>query len=145
MACASTSSYDLLAFAEFHMDRQNECLWADGRIVRMQCKTFRVLRYLAERPWQLVKKDELIRDIWEGLRVGDSVLKTHLNHIRMVLGDDARNPRFIQTVHGRGYRFIAEVRFEPVHRAAPIPTTWVGCEGAYGRLEGDNRKGRRSQ
>jgi DNA-binding winged helix-turn-helix (wHTH) protein len=105
-----TNARQALAFADFHLDLHNECLWADRRLIRLQRKTFSVLRYLVERPNRLVKKEDLLRDLWDNLHVSDSVIKTHLNHIRVVIRDDARKPRFIETVHGRGYRFIERVR-----------------------------------
>jgi len=115
-----TSSRVFLEFAGLHLDMQDECLWRGGQMIQLQRKTFAVLRYLAEHPNRLVKKEELLRELWGNLHVTESVLKTHLNHVRAALCDSARNPSFIETVHGRGYRFIPKVRTVEIHDASVI-------------------------
>src|SRR5262249_34606771 len=58
--------------------------------------------------------------LWPGTYVTEGVLKTHVNEVRRALGDDAREPRFLATVHRRGYRFICDVLNEPaLERAVP--------------------------
>src|SRR5262249_14616245 len=54
-------------------------------------------------------QDELLREVWPGIVVGDSSLKSCIRQIRQALGDRVRQPQFIETVHRRGYRFIAPV------------------------------------
>lgn len=90
-------------------DCQDERLWRDGRPVRLGGKAVALLRTLMERPRILVTKDELFDSVWPGLAVSESVLTTAVKEIRQALGDDARKPRLIQTVHGRGYRFLIDV------------------------------------
>jgi hypothetical protein len=68
-----------------------------------------VLGYLAGRPRRLVRKEELLDHVWSGTHVSEVVLKVCIRELRAALGDDARSPRFIETVHRRGYRFVAEV------------------------------------
>jgi DNA-binding winged helix-turn-helix (wHTH) protein/predicted ATPase len=80
----------------------------------MKPKTFAVLRYLLERPQRLVTKVDLLDALWADVHVGEAVLKTHLREIRQALGDKVKAPRFIETVHRRGYRFIAVVHQVPV-------------------------------
>jgi TolB-like protein len=58
----------------------------------------------------LVTKDELFDIVWPGLSVSESVLTTAAKEVRQALGDDARNPQVIQTVYGRGYRFLSDVQ-----------------------------------
>jgi DNA-binding winged helix-turn-helix (wHTH) protein/predicted ATPase len=84
-------------------------VYCQGRAVALRPKAFRVLRHLVERPGVLVTKDELLDLVWPGVHVGDAVLKGCVREIRRALGDDPSAPRFIATVHGRGYRFIAPV------------------------------------
>src|SRR5206468_1805516 len=72
-------------------------------------KAFDVLRYLVEHPGRLVAHDELLEALWTKTYVQPEVLKSHIASIRAVLGDDARRPRFIETLSRRGYRFIAAV------------------------------------
>ncbi|HJY80590.1 MAG TPA: winged helix-turn-helix domain-containing protein [Candidatus Binatia bacterium] len=73
-------------------------------------KAFAVLRYLAEHPGQLVTKAELVRVVWPDTVIGDEALTACIREIRQVLGDQARGPQYIETVHRRGYRFIGPMR-----------------------------------
>jgi DNA-binding winged helix-turn-helix (wHTH) protein/predicted ATPase/type II secretory pathway predicted ATPase ExeA len=99
-----------ILFPPFRLDLMNEQLWRGKRVLSLKPKTFAVLRYLAERAGQLVTKEQLLDALWAEVHVGDAVLKVCLREIRAALGDDARNPRFIETIHRRGYRFIAPLR-----------------------------------
>jgi DNA-binding winged helix-turn-helix (wHTH) protein len=58
---------------------------------------------------QLVTKDALLEAVWPAAMVSESILTVAMRTLRRVLGDEARTPRFIETVHGRGYRFIAPI------------------------------------
>src|SRR5438093_13744377 len=100
-------------FPPFRLDTANQCLWrgeglAEERILLVP-KAFDVLRYLVEHPGRLVAHDELLESLWPKTYVQPEVLKSHIASIRAVLGDDARRPRFIETLSRRGYRFIAPV------------------------------------
>jgi tetratricopeptide (TPR) repeat protein len=77
--------------------------------VRITPKAFAVLHYLAEHRGQLVTKDALLERVWSEAVVGDAVLKVCIREIRQVLGDRVGAPRFVETVHRRGYRFVADV------------------------------------
>jgi DNA-binding winged helix-turn-helix (wHTH) protein len=112
--CALTTTSGMLVFSGIQLDLQNECIWRAGEMIRLQRKTFAVLRYLAERAGRLVTKAELLNALWGNTHVSESVVKTHLNHVRVALRDSARMPRFIETVHCRGYRFIAAASVHPV-------------------------------
>jgi TolB-like protein/DNA-binding winged helix-turn-helix (wHTH) protein len=90
------------------LDRKDERLWRNGRHVRLGGKSLALLRALMERPRTLVTKDELFDSIWPGLAVSDSVLTTAVKEARQAIGDDARQPNVIQTVYGRGYRFLCD-------------------------------------
>jgi DNA-binding winged helix-turn-helix (wHTH) protein/predicted ATPase len=77
-------------------------------------KDFTVLHYLAAQAGQLVTKEALLSAGWGKTRVSTGVLKNSIERIRRALGDSALKPRFIETVHGRGYRFVAAVTAAPV-------------------------------
>ncbi|HTV25310.1 MAG TPA: BREX system ATP-binding domain-containing protein, partial [Polyangiaceae bacterium] len=96
-------------FAPFRLDVLGEQLWRDDHPVTLRPKTFAVLRYLVERAQRLVKKEELLHRLWGDVAVSDDVLKTSLKEIRHALGDSARQPRYVATAHGRGYRFIGSI------------------------------------
>src|ERR1044072_9253917 len=81
------------------------------------------LVYLAKNAGQVVTKDELMQTIWGARFVTDEVITTCIFELRRALGDDARNPRFIQTIPKKGYRLIAPVIIEP--RAARSSHLWT--------------------
>src|SRR5687767_5113138 len=95
-----------LEFGRFVLDRARGCLLADGNEVPLRPKTFAVLRYLAERPGQLVSKDELFEAVWPGLIVTDDTLVQSIGELRRALGE--AGARLIITVPKRGYRFDAQ-------------------------------------
>ena len=106
-----------LAFGHFRLDEANALLLADGQALELPPKAFAVLCRLAARPGSLVTKDELLDAVWGHRFVSESVLKTAVNTLRGVLGDDPAQPRYIETVRGRGYRF-AIPRSEGQHEVA---------------------------
>jgi DNA-binding winged helix-turn-helix (wHTH) protein/predicted ATPase len=96
-------------FDSFRLDLLDERLWEGETSVRIGHKALLVLEQLVSRPGQLVTKDDLLSTAWSNIAVSDAVLTTVVREIRRALGDKARVPRFIETVHGRGYRFIGQV------------------------------------
>src|SRR5262245_36450110 len=94
-------------FPPFQLDLSNEQLRRHMQTIALRPKTFAVLRYLVEHPGVLVTKDALLDAVWSGTVVSDAALKTCIRELRRALADDDKSPRFIETVHGRGYRFIA--------------------------------------
>ena len=98
-----------LVAGELTLDRADERLWIGRSAVRLGGKAMLLLRALMERPLTLVTKDELFEAAWPGLAVSESVLTTAVKEIRQAIGDKARAPRIIETVHGRGYRFLLNV------------------------------------
>src|SRR5215470_16895322 len=98
-----------LRFSPFRLDPVNACLWRGTKTIHLTPKAFAVLQCLAERCGQLVTKDFLLENVWPGTAVGDAVLKVCVREIRKALGDRVGAPRFVATVHRRGYRFIGDV------------------------------------
>jgi DNA-binding winged helix-turn-helix (wHTH) protein len=96
-------------FESFGLDEQNECLWHKGAAIMMPPRTFAVLRYLVENPGRLVSHDELLDKLWPDTFVQPQVLRTYVLELRRLLGDDARQPRFIRSLPKRGYVFLAAV------------------------------------
>jgi len=82
---------------------------AGAEKTRLRRKTFEVLRHLVAGPGQLVTKEALLDGVWAEAAVSDSMPSICVAELREALGDDARTPTLIETVHGRGYRFIAQV------------------------------------
>src|SRR5215475_5791276 len=120
------SSSPQWCFADFRLDPDNACLWCGTQIIAMTPKAFDVLHYLVTHPDRLVTKDTLLDTVWPETAVSDVVVRLAIGELRRVLGDTAQAPRFIATVHRRGYRFVAPVA---AHTAAvpgpagPAPPT----------------------
>ena len=120
-------------FESFRLDTADECLWHDGVQIALPPKQFALLRYLVEHPGRLISHDELLDALWPETYVQPQVLRTYVLELRRILGDDARQPRFIQSLPKRGYRFVA-----PVTETLATPKTVehpAGLMGIAGRGE----------
>src|SRR5688572_33355923 len=102
------------------IDDAAECIWRDGEKVGVPPKAFLVLRRLMERPGQLVTKSDLLDTVWPGTFVSETVLNNAVGQLRQALGDDPRQPRFIETVHRRGFRWIGPSEPAPATASGPI-------------------------
>src|SRR5438876_2330923 len=96
-------------FDEFQLDLHDERLWRGHEVLHLHPKTFAVLCCLVTQAGQLVTKDTLLEAVWPETVVSEAVVTVAIRALRRVLGDRAHTPRFIETVHGRGYRFVAPV------------------------------------
>jgi DNA-binding winged helix-turn-helix (wHTH) protein/predicted ATPase len=96
-------------FASFRLDPAATCLWRHDRLVPLPPKPFAVLAHLVAHAGQVVTKEALLNAVWPETVVSEGVLKTCMGQIRQALEDTARTPHYIETVHRRGYRFIAPV------------------------------------
>ena len=110
-------------FGTFEVDLNSGELRKQGVRIKLQEQPFQALVALIERPREVVTRDELQKRLWSGGIVVDfdSGLNKAINRVREALGDDADNPRFIETVPQRGYRFLAQV--EPLVPAEPPSST----------------------
>jgi DNA-binding winged helix-turn-helix (wHTH) protein/tetratricopeptide (TPR) repeat protein len=107
----------MVAFPPFRLDPDQGRLWKGETLVALRRKPFGILCYLAAHPKKLVTQAELLAQVWGGAVVSDSAMRSHMHELRQVLGEGV-----IETVIGRGYRFVAEVQHESaevVARAAP--------------------------
>jgi pimeloyl-ACP methyl ester carboxylesterase/DNA-binding winged helix-turn-helix (wHTH) protein len=104
-----TNDEPAVAFGPYRLEIADARLWNGSQSVPLTPKAFAVLQCLAQKPGRLVTKEELFKTVWAGVFVGDAALKVCVREIRRVLADDPKDPTFIQTVHRRGYRFIAPV------------------------------------
>lgn len=103
----------MIDFPPCRLDRLAGRLWRGDRPVALRPKVWALLRYLAERPGVLVTKNELHAAVWGDTVVSDDTLTQTLGELRQALGDRARAPRVIETVHRRGFRFIARLEGTP--------------------------------
>ncbi len=93
----------------FQLDFDNQCLLRCGEELAVRPKTFGVLCHLVKRRGQLVTKAELLDVVWAESHVSDIVLKVSIRELRRAFEDQPRDPRFIETLYRRGYRFIGPI------------------------------------
>jgi predicted ATPase len=103
------------------LDLANECLWCGDQARALRPKTFALLRSLMAHPGQVLPKAALLEALWPETMVSEVVLAVCIRELRQALGDTARAPRFVETVHRRGYRFIGHLPTVPP--AAPLPSS----------------------
>lgn len=97
----------MVRFGSFRFDIDNGLLYRDGREVPLPPRALGVLTLLVRRSGQVVGKQELLDAVWKGVVVEEASLKEAISSLRQTLGDDPRQPVYIQTIHRRGYRFVA--------------------------------------
>ena len=102
----------LLRFESFELDVRSRELRKGKQRIRLQEQPFEILRLMLKRPGDVVTREELARHLWpEGTFVDfEHSLNAAVKRLRAALGDDADNPRFVETLPRRGYRFIASLR-----------------------------------
>jgi len=134
----SVSKANMKEFCPFVLDTVNQCLWRENvdeedEKIPLTPKGFAVLRYLVEHAGRLVTQNELLESVWPDTFVQPEVLKSQILDIRRALGDDPKNPRFIETLPRRGYQFIAAVG------DGAAPTQFVN-ESSSRRFVGRNKQ-----
>src|SRR5438105_10578649 len=107
----ATSCSGILRFGIFEIDLQARELRKQGSRVKLQEQPFQVLTVLVHRAGEVVTREELRAQIWkqETFVDFDNSLNASINKLREALGDSADNPRFIETLPRRGYRFLLPV------------------------------------
>src|SRR5882724_13263757 len=122
----SVSTSRRIAFGDYEADFRSGELLKNGKRVRLQAQPFQLLVMLLERPGELVTRDEICQKLWSGDTFVDfdHSLGTAINKIREVLNDSAAEPRYVETLPRRGYRFIAPVTAvaEPPQEVLPLPS-----------------------
>ncbi len=102
-----TTSLDIeLTFGDWNADPSCNQLRIDDRQVRIEPQTMDVLVFLAQHPGQVLSKSELIQEVWDGRAVSDDALVVAIYELRKALGDNARQPTYIETIPRRGYRWL---------------------------------------
>src|SRR5438067_10865453 len=114
----------ILKFATYEVDRDSGELYKPGVRQKLTGQPFEVLCLLLERPSQIVTREEFQERIWskDTFVDYDLALRKEITRLREYLGDSAENPRFIETIRRKGYRFIAPVTSgNETHYEEPIP------------------------
>ena len=117
----SGKSASRLAFGLYEVDLSTGELWRAGHRIKLQSQPFKVLTVLLEHAGEVVTREELQFRLWGNDTIVDfdHSLATAINKIREALRDSAENPRFVETLARRGYRFIAPVNAVPYHLDSP--------------------------
>jgi predicted ATPase/DNA-binding winged helix-turn-helix (wHTH) protein len=121
------------------LDLTNVCLWRGAQQIPLRPKTFAVLRCLLAHRGQLVTKAALLDAVWPEITVNDVALMICIRELRQALGDDPKAPRFIETLHRRGYRFVGDLPMTAHLSGSPqspvrSPVPPVGREAELTRL-----------
>ena len=111
-----------LLFGPFRFDVIDKTLSRDGQEIRLPPRALMILDHLLERPNRVVGKQELLDLVWKDAFVGESSLTEAIGVLRQALGDSASGAEYIQTVHRRGYRFVAPIRIDAQSAPAATPT-----------------------
>jgi adenylate cyclase len=114
-----------LTFGNYRFEVETGRLWSGKRELRLTPKASAVLRVLVQRAGTPVSKDDLFSLVWTDTAVSDDALTSCIQELRKALEDDAKQPRFIETRHRRGYQFVAQLTEvtapEPSAAAATAP------------------------
>ncbi len=140
----STVAADLVRFEDFELDLRSYQVRRSGRTLKLERIPMEVLFLLVERRGQLVTREEIIEKLW-GKNVfldTDNAINTAIRKIRQVLKEDPEQPRFIQTVTGRGYRFIGQIS-EVVVPPAEAPAQEKPASSSRATTEGPTGIGKR--
>ncbi|WCL53299.1 tetratricopeptide repeat protein [Gimibacter soli] len=108
----------IYAFDTIEIDVEKHELRRDGALVPVEPQVLSLLVLLVRERERVVSKDELIEVVWEGRFVSDSAVSSRIKSARQAIGDDGQAQRFIKTVHGTGFRFIAPVTVSEAEMAA---------------------------
>ncbi|MBM4259606.1 MAG: hypothetical protein FJ147_27375 [Deltaproteobacteria bacterium] len=111
----------LRVLESLRLDLDNQCLWRGNRRVALRPKDYAVLRCLVDHAEQLVTKDALLEAVWPGIVVTEAVLKACISRVRQALNDEAKVPRYIETVHRLGYRLMTPIA------TTTLPTLGLGA------------------
>jgi adenylate cyclase len=121
-----------VTFGRFKFEPTSTRLWEDDAEIKLTRKAALVLAALIERPGAPVSKQDLFATVWRGTVVSDDALVTCIQELRKALGDDSKQPVYIETRHRHGYRFVAQVSSAPATpptaSAAPAATARPASE-----------------
>ncbi len=97
-------------FGEFALESELHELTAGGEPVAVEPQVFALLLYLIENRNRVISKDELIEAVWDGRFVSDAAIFSRVKSARQAVGDNGRDQAVIKTIHGKGFRFVADVK-----------------------------------
>jgi DNA-binding winged helix-turn-helix (wHTH) protein/Flp pilus assembly protein TadD len=134
----SGSELPIYEFGEFRLDTAKRQLFRSGNSLPLTSKVFETLLHLVEHAGQLVTKDELIRAVWPDTVVEENNLNQNISALRRLLGENRGDNRYIVTIPGQGYRFVAAIR-SPSAEAGPGPSPRAMAVLPFKPLTSDHR------
>src|SRR5215469_3676486 len=123
LSVAESGAYE---FGPFRVDAAKRLLWNSANPVGISAKAFDTLLYLVRHAGKTVSKDELMAAVWPDTVVEENNLNKNISVLRQVLGEKPGEHRYIATVPGKGYRFVAPVvpfADKPTHTEASLQAT----------------------
>ncbi len=109
----------ITSFGRYTLDRSRNQLLEDGKPLRLGVRALDVLTYLVDRAGKIVTKDELIAGVWSRAVVDECNLRTQIAVLRRALGDGQSDERYLVTIPGQGYRFVANINAVYAQNRAP--------------------------
>jgi DNA-binding winged helix-turn-helix (wHTH) protein len=103
------ASMTMVEKAKYKLDLGDERLWRGHQPIPLGNKAFELLRLFVSNPKRLLTKDEILDSVWGEISVSEGLVKEYVHDLRFALGDDPKCPQFIETVRGRGYRYLGGV------------------------------------
>ncbi len=111
----------IYTFDQFELDTHAVELRAGGAQVALQPQVFDLLYLLVENHERMVSRDEIVEKVWQGRAISETAISSRIKTLRQALGDDGSDQRIIRTLHGRGFRLIAEVSLRVPDEPATFP------------------------
>jgi DNA-binding winged helix-turn-helix (wHTH) protein len=106
---ADDNAHRDLQFGPFELSSGQRALRRDGQVLPLGGRALDILIYLADRPGEVIAKQELIDHVWSDVTVGEGSLRVHVAAIRKALGDGQFGNRYIANIKGRSYSFVGTV------------------------------------
>ena len=140
----SLTEKEMYEFGPFSLDPAERIISRDGTPLPLTPKVFDTLVCLVRNRGRLLTKDELLKEVWPGTFVEEVNLAVNISTLRKTLGESPQDPRYIATVQGRGYRFVADVRqISAREEAKPNPALQISQLSTHSSSDGfDFKRGR---
>src|SRR5260370_6520932 len=151
---SDAAAHRKLKFGPFELSMGERVLRREGVVLPIGSRALDLLIYLAERPGEVIAKQELIDHVWSGVTVEEGSLRVHVAAIRKALGDGQFGYRYIANIKGRGYSFVGTVvpltgktesrnaKFRHQGSLPVRPLTMIGREAVVGKASHNVRDGR---
>jgi TolB-like protein/DNA-binding winged helix-turn-helix (wHTH) protein len=138
----SQPTKELYEFGPFRLDPAERLLYRDGEVAPLTAKIFDILLVFVRNSGRTLEKEEMMREVWPGQFVEEGNLTRNVSTLRKALGENPDGARYIVTIPGRGYRFVAEVREVAVENGdssfqAPVATQASEAPGDFAGTTGD--------